>query len=226
MNGQEGTPPVGDPGTNPPAPAADPNTPSTGTPPTPQAGDGNDDPQSQMTLEAARKLRSEAANLRQRLKAFEDAEAKAKDEQLTATQRLEKQLAEAKTQHDSYTQAMQERFIKQQIALDAARLGVIDPEDAAKLLDWASLEFDDDGVPTNTSKLLAALIKDKPYLVGKAPQMRTAGGATNPARSATGDNTPFSWESIGALTQAEYAAMPPQRKEQMQAWMSRNRRGI
>src|SRR2546430_219131 len=63
----------------------------------PQAGEGTNET---ISLEEAKKLRSEAASLRKRLKAFEDAEAKAKEAQLSEQQKLENRLAELHAQHE------------------------------------------------------------------------------------------------------------------------------
>jgi hypothetical protein len=52
---------------------------------------------------------------------------------------------------------------------EAARLGFADPDDAMRLLDRATLEFEDDGSPRNVGTQLAALAKSKPYLLNIRP---------------------------------------------------------
>lgn len=62
------------------------------------------------------------------------------------------------------------------VAVKAAKLGIVDPDAAYKLMDQGKIEFDDAGNPTNTEVLLQDLIKNKPYLVG------SGSSAGNPAK--------------------------------------------
>src|SRR5947209_5684008 len=64
------------------------------TPTEPQAGESHNTAE-QISLDEARKLRSEANNLRKRLKAFEDAEQAARDAQLSEVERVKKLHADA-----------------------------------------------------------------------------------------------------------------------------------
>ena len=41
-----------------------------------------------------------------------------------------------------------------EVRLQASRLGIVDPEAAEKLLDWAAVEYDDHGSPKNLEKAL------------------------------------------------------------------------
>jgi hypothetical protein len=209
-----GTPPAGDPAQNPPAPAAG----GQGNPP----ADPNDGDQP-MSLEEARKLRRENAALRKRTKDFEDADEAARTAQLSELDKLKKQLADKDSEHGAYRQAMQERLLHQTIATEASKLGVIDPADAAKLLDWAELEFDENGVPTNTAKLLAALVKSKPYLVrGTTPL--SSGGPTNPPRSQSSTNG-GAWDEARyqqlVSTPGAYNTLSPADKAALHAWIQR-----
>ena len=168
------TPPAGEPVAplTTPAPAATPT-------PEPQAGDG----QETISLEEARKLRSEAANLRKRMKAFEDAEEAAKQAQLSEIERTKAAHAKAQSELETYKRTAQERMVRYEVAARAAALGIIHPDAAAKLLDWSELEYDDDGTPTNADKLLEKLLKNMPYLA------RPAEPAT-PAQPAPSQPTP------------------------------------
>jgi len=182
------------------------------TPPEPQAGDG----QETISLAEAKKLRSEAANLRERLKAA-DAKAKELDDlkaqleaaNLSDKEKLEKRLAKLQAEHEQAQRQLQERTIHYEVRLQAAAAGVNPKhlDKVARLIDWAALEYDDEGQPTNVQALIAALLEDMPEL--KMPQAASAptGGpppkppapavpAMNPGRStiappATSGNTPF-----------------------------------
>lgn len=148
-------------------PAGEPVAPTTPTPapaathtPDAQAADGSE----YISLDEARKLRSEAANLRKRMKAFEDAEQAARDAQLSEVERTKKQHADLQAEHETYRRTAQERIVRYEVAMQAQKLGIIHPDAAAKLLDWSELEYDEDGTPKNADKLLEKLLKTMPYL--------------------------------------------------------------
>lgn len=206
------------------------NTPAITTPHA-QAADGNSEETEVLSLEAARKLRSEAASLRQRERAalerlavLEAAEAKRQEADMTAQQRAEKALADAQSTHTTKIAAMQARILAAQIESQAAKLGIIDPEAAMKLLDRDGLELDSDGLPTNLEKALAALIKAKPYLVGKTPPTN-AGGVTNPARSASAGGAGWDLARYQQLvsTPGAYQRLSPTEQQELSTWLSQRR---
>lgn len=124
-----------------------------------QGGSG----ESTLTVEDARKVRSENRNLRQRLK---DAEA----ERDTLKQGTQSDLEKATTQVESLSKenvalTSQNRNLRAQVA--ASRVGIIDPEIAASLVDWN--DADDDAA---LEKQMNAILKQRPYLAGNV-----AGGA-------------------------------------------------
>jgi len=175
-------PPAGTPGST-PAPGG----PIT-TPPEPLAGDGPEP----ISLDAAKKLRSEAKALRERLKAYEDADAAAQAAKLTETERQAKELADSKQRNEDLAAELMEAHVHQDIARFASKFNfVISPDLIAKLIDLADVEWNEDtGRPTNIEKLLEKLAKAEPDLVKAAqtpgvPQARQAPTtpAMNPGRS-------------------------------------------
>lgn len=183
---------------------------ATNTPDAPAA-----DGQETITPEDARKLRSEANALRKRekdalaqLKAYQDKEQQAQDAQLPEIERLKKQVADA----DSVHTGLVERIVQYEVERAATKLGVIDPDAAARLLDWDALEFDADGMPTNADTLLKDLLKAKPYLAGRAGA--TSGGATNPARSATGQFSQITRDNLQEAM-AQYDKLPAAQQAQV-----------
>lgn len=194
--------------------------PQAGTPtPEPQAGDGKET----ISLDEAKKLRSESLNLRKRLKAFEEAEAKAKEAQrqqaeaeLTETQKLSKKLTDLQTLYDQSTKQTQARIVQYEVQLQAARMGIHDPDAAAKLMDQSLLEYDEQGNPSNVEDLLKDLIKAKPYLANKPTP--TSGGATNPSRAHSSTPPPLTLELIGSMTPEQYR----ERRAEVQQWMANN----
>ena len=147
------------------------------------AAGGDDDA---ISLDEARKLRREAQQLRKRLTDFEDREKAAQAAALTDAEKLQKRLAELETAHAAAQKTHLERVVRYEVMLKASALGVVDPDAAVKLLDWAALEFDDQGQPTNTETVLKALLKAKPYLLKPAPGAQGNGTAPNINAGASG----------------------------------------
>lgn len=192
--------------------------------PDPQAGDGSTEP---ISLEAAKKLRSENANLRKskqeaeallaELKAFKeqiDAEKLTTTEkQALASQKLQKERDQLQAERDQALQSLKETRITHAVTLQAQKLGFNDPNDARLYLDESQLNED----LTNVEELLKGVIKTKPWLVGKqsAP---TGGGATSPSRSQTSGPQALSWDVIGSMKPEEYAA----RSAEIQQWIAAN----
>jgi len=141
------------------APAADAD--AGGTPPaaTPET----------LSVEDARKLRSEANSLRKRLKEFEDAETARKDADKTESERTAEKLATLERERDA------ERAARQAMALQIATVGIArklnfrDPEIAHRLVDGAQVAYDDAGTPTNIEKLLSDVARQHPSLVSGQP---------------------------------------------------------
>lgn len=164
----------------------------------------------------AKQHREQATELANFKKQVEAEKLSTEQKQELARQDLEKQVAELQSQLSTATRQSQERLIGYEVRLQAAQMGIVDPDAAAKLLNWAEIEYDEDGAPTNIEDLLKALVRDKKYLVS-AKSVPSSGGATNPSRSTTASaSAPVSWEMIGKLTQEQYAA----RRHEIQQWMS------
>jgi flagellar biosynthesis GTPase FlhF len=127
--------------------------------------------------EYVKKLRSEAAEYRRRLRELEQTVKQHEESKLSETEKLQKRLAELEREQANYQRERQERTLKYEVMLAASRMGIVDPEAAYKLLDLASIEFEEDGTPKNVEKALRDLIAKRPYLASGA-----AGSPMNPAR--------------------------------------------
>ena len=203
----------------PPAGAAG-STPAPGGPPIPPSEPpAGDEP---ISLDEARKLRSEAQSLRKRLKAFEDEEAKRTQAQMSETERLQQQLAEVQSAQEDYVA----QIISNEVSLQAAQMNFrADRLDKVALLfDWDALEIDDNGTPTNVKELLEKLGKEMPELLqGQGRSASTGGGSTNPSRSATthvGEITPA---NVGQYMQRYNELNEAQRAQVVNALL--NKRG-
>ena len=169
------------------------------------------------TLKAALKKANEEAKTH-RLKANELDKLKAEAEaaKLSETERLQKELADLKSEHDDVLEAQFEQIIDHEIERQAIRAGVNPKhlDKIGKLLDWEDIDIDEDsGAAKNIADLVSRLVKDMPELLGKVTP--TSGGATNPGRSASSAPKELSWETIAAMKPDEYAA----RRAEIQAFM-------
>lgn len=211
MSEEQTTPPV-----NPQAGKTEDPQPQAGatTTPEPQAGESES-----ISLDEARKLRSEASNLRKRLKELDSAhnelktfKEQAETEKLSdvekreaAHKKLEQQLAEHQNTNNTLLKQLQEARINNEVFKQASKLNIIDVDAASKLIDASRIEYDDAGSPTNVDALLKELAKARPWLTGK-PQTQTSGGATNPSRSQTSGPQEITKEYVQQVQQGGKAA--------------------
>jgi hypothetical protein len=116
--------------------------------------------------EYVKKLRAEAAQYRRRLRELET-NLKAREEaELSEQERLRRRLAEAEARLFDLERERQERILQYEVKLQAAQLGIVDPDAAWRLLDLANIEFNEDGTPRGVKQALQELLKAKPYLRG------------------------------------------------------------
>ena len=163
------TPPAGE------AAQINPPTQAVTTTPEPPAGDGHET----ISLDEARKLRRENQTLRQRQKAIDDAEEAKRLAVLSDVDKATKRATEAEQRVQQY----QQRAILAEVKMAALAKGIIDP-DLAALAIKDTLEFGDDGMPTNLEKTLDALIKSKPYLAPKPAEPAAPEPPATPAPTA------------------------------------------
>jgi hypothetical protein len=119
-------------------------------------------------------------NLTSAEKRLADYEAKERAQQeaaLSEAQRSEKRALDA----EQLIQRYKDDLISARVELAAHSLGIIDPGIAALAIK-STLEYGDDGLPTNVDDALKALVKSKPYLAPPKPAEQTQ--ATPPATPA------------------------------------------
>lgn len=188
-----------------------------GTTTTTQSESSDDLKRELETIRAAlKKANSEAAGHRKKAEELDKLKADQEAATLSETQKLQKQLAKLQADHDNALRTSQERIINYEVRLQAAQAGIIDPDAASKLLDWSAIEYDDNGQPTNVPKLLADLLKAKPYLAGNTKPSITGGNATNPPRSQSTGPQALSWDVISKMTREEYES----RRSEIQQWIN------
>lgn len=187
-------PAPGAPPATPPAGGAPPaSTPPAGDPPAPPAASGLES-LPEWAQKELKTVRAEAAAARLKLKGIEDAQL---SEQEKLTKRAQ-ELEQTATQRDN--ELRQERA-EREVERTARRLNIVDEETALALV-RSKIEFDDAGKPTNVTKLLEQLVKDKPFLIGQgAPPP-----AGNPGNPAGGRGSALTIEAIKSMTREQINA--------------------
>ena len=119
------------------------------------------------------------------LEALVQAKNAAKEAEMSELQKAQERAAQLEKQLADAAEKQKALMTQSDITAKAAKLGIIDPDAAYRLLDTSKLEYDEAGQPTNSEALLTGLLKDKPYLAG--------GGASamNPAKSSGNQKDPI-----------------------------------
>ena len=151
--------------------------------------------------EYVRKLRAESASYRARLRELEAASKAAEDAKLSEQERLSKRVAELEASASEQSRLLQERVLRYEVQLQAARLNIVDPDAALKLLDLSTIEYDPEGNPQDVDRALKALLKEKPYLVGP----HVSGGNGSAAPKAAPSPTNPATRSQAAASQRRYS---------------------
>lgn len=117
--------------------------------------------------------------------------------QKTELQKAHDRAAELEKQATDAAARAQEALLRSAVVAEAARKNVVDPDAAVALIDRATLEFGEDGAPTNVTDVMDALLKAKPYLLGG----RSTGSADLGARTGAVE---------GQLTREHLKSMTPE----------------
>lgn len=128
--------------------------------------------------EEAKRHGSKLTAAEKQLAVYQEKERLAQEAALSEMEKSNKRATEAEAKIKQY----QQELITAQVKLAAKDMGIIDP-DIAALAIQKTLEYGDDGMPSNLDAALKALVKQKPYLVPvKAePATPAAQTATQPA---------------------------------------------
>lgn len=137
----------------------------------PGGGDDKSDREdAALSPETARRLQSENRTMRERLKTAEAEAKKAREAEMSEQEKLTEQTTTLRTELD---QARAEaRDLRVQVA--ASKLGILDPDAAAKLLDWDTVEDPSD--PKQVVRALKTLIQERPYLAGTTQSIDAGSG--------------------------------------------------
>jgi len=109
--------------------------------------------------------------------------------------KLERDLADATAQR-------KESLLRAAVVNEAAKRNVVDPEAAVALIDRSTLEFDDNGNPTNVATAMDSLLETRTYLV--APAGGARGNADLGARGSAGSDQ-LTREALASMTPEQVA---------------------
>jgi hypothetical protein len=98
------------------------------------------------------------------------------DAEKTDLQKAVEKTTQLEKERETWQSKQKETAAQYDVALKAAKLGIVDPDAAWKLMDKSALEYDADDKPNNTELLLQGLLKEKPYLADGGSS------AANPAK--------------------------------------------
>lgn len=150
-----------------------PQTTPTGQEPT---GAGTESELDRMKRELAA-TRQEAAGYRVKLKEYEQAS-------MTELQRAQAQAKEAQDKLSAHEARVREMSLRIEIERAARKLGIVDEDAAARLIDSSAITLGADGKVSGVDAALDALVKSRPWLVS-GTQAPNAGSVANPQRTAT-----------------------------------------
>ncbi len=134
----------------------------------------------------AKDLERSNRDQQKRIQEFETREKEAEMAKLSEQERLSKQLAERDAELIRVRHDHQDRTNRYEVQLHAAKLGLVDPEAAVKLLDWGFIDYAADGKPQNVEAALNELVEAKPWLKAaqetpKAERQARSAATTNPS---------------------------------------------
>jgi hypothetical protein len=119
------------------------------------------------------------------LQELETAETTRRQAELTETERLKQQLAEAQAQAEQAQAEARQTLIRTAVEMAAARAGIQNPADALALADLSHISIDDAGQVQGVEAAIKALAKDRAYLLKtQSPGIGTPTGAKKPGAQA------------------------------------------
>lgn len=168
--------------------------------------DREDDKQPEKPNAIDRKLTKENASLRKRLREVESVLKAREEAELSEQERQARRLAELEEKYSATEQRLRESALHLSVSSEAARLNVVDPDAAVKLIDTSTLEYDEDRNQWDgIDEALAALVEERPWLIRPvAPAAPKETSPANPARR----RTRLTREALAKMTDAEIAALP------------------
>lgn len=146
-----------------------------------------------------RKLARENASWRKRVRDLE-AQLKAReDADLSEQERAQRQMIELQEALESTRKQMRDTRLSATVAAEATKLGIVDVDAAARLLDTDSLDYDDATGWTGIPEALRDLTQERPWLVQTGTVPGQDANPANPARR----RSRITREQLAAMSQSE-----------------------
>ena len=136
---------------------------------------------------ALKKANAEAAANRKALQAYQDAEEKRKQSEMTEVEKLQAKLTEMVSQQEATQQSLRETKLNAAIDLTAKTLKFRKVQEARALINRDALEFGEDGEWSGVEDALKALAKDSPHLIEAVNNADTDGLRRNQVNTAAID---------------------------------------
>lgn len=144
-----------------------------------------------------------------RFKSLNERAKKADDLERQAQEAAEAAAKEQGKFEDLYKQAnerastlegqLKQTRIENAVTIEAAKLGVVDPNAAVKLLDQSGITVGDDGTISGVAEAVKALQQSSPYLFKTPAQGSVGSGNSNPAGGANNAQAEFKYSEIQDL---------------------------
>lgn len=125
-----------------------------------------------------KEARTEAAKYRTELRSAQEKLSKFEQAQLTEQEKLQKRAEEAEQTAQALAQRLTDTLVRAEVMAQAQKHGVIDLDAAYRLIDRSLVKVGDDGSVEGVDKAVAALVKERPWLVAS-----TTASVTNPQKS-------------------------------------------
>lgn len=130
------------------------------------------------TRAALKAANRESADRRKRLEQLEAAETARQQAEMTETDRLKAEIAEAKAQAQQAEARARETLVRSAFVAEAAKVGAAYPEDVHRLADLSGVDLDDTGTVTGVAAAVKALVDaGRIPLSGKPQAPNLDGGA-------------------------------------------------
>ena len=137
---------------------------------------------------ALKAANSEAADRRKKLQAFEDAEKKRKESEMSEVEKLNAQLVEMTSTQEQLQKSLQDTKLNAAIDVAAKTLNFINVDEARAHINRDALKLDDEGNWTGVKKALETLAEERPHFIEKkTPMPNTDGKKRNTSKATTQD---------------------------------------
>lgn len=194
-----------------PTPTTPPPAPTT---PEPEPATGDGEGLGDAGKRAIDRMKEERDNALKAAKKAEGDLKKLQEASLSEQEKRDQRLAKLEAEKVGWESERQQNRIEQAVGRLATKLKLVDVETVVRLVDQATVTFDDQGSPTNVEQLVTDLVADKPFLAGPTAPPPPAGGINAGDGTSGGPPPKLTAEELQA---AKDAGMTPERYAQLKS---------